>query len=114
MQEIKLCEQEKNLMGKNWIDKRWPPRIFHGENGQLVHPYTRTQSPNLELMNCYYRYKSHHTFGCDAKVQMREKSDKPGLDECLVSGDHSKLCKQKNGNKPANYSSRTGTIEAKI
>ncbi len=45
---------------------------------------------------------------------MREKSDKPGMDECLVSGEHSELCKQKNGIKPTNFSSRNKTTEAKI
>ena len=45
---------------------------------------------------------------------MREKSEKPSLDECLVSGEHSELCKQKNGIKPTNFSSRNKTTEAKI
>ena len=101
-------------MDENWVNKRWPTRIFSGEKGQLMHPYTRIQTPNLKLMNCYYRCKSYRTFGCDARVQMREKSDKPGMDECLVSGEHSELCKQKNGIKPTNFSSRNKTTDAKI
>ena len=65
-----------------------------------MHPYTRIQTPNIKLANCYYRRKSYRTFGCDARVQMREKLDEPGMDECLVSGEHSELCKQKNRIKP--------------
>ena len=79
-----------------------------------MHPYTRIQTPNLKLMNCYYRYKSYRTFGCDPRLQMREKSDEPGMDECLVSGEHSELCKQKNGIKSTNFSSSNNTTEAKI
>ena len=45
---------------------------------------------------------------------MREISDKPGLDECLASGEHSEQCKQKNRIKPANFSSSDNTTEAKI
>ncbi len=72
------------------------------------------QTPTLKLMSCYYRCKSHCTLRCDAKLQMREKHDKPGVDECLVSADHSDLCKQKNGIKPKKFSTRTDTTEAKI
>ncbi len=90
-------------MAENGVNKRWPTGIFYAEKGHLMHPYTRIQTPNLKLMNCYYRYKSYRTFGCDARVQMREKSDKPGMDECVVRGEHSELCKQKNGIKPKKF-----------
>ena len=60
-------------MDENWVNKRWPTQIFYGEKGQLMHPHTRIQTPNLELMNCYYMCKSYRTFGCNARLQMREK-----------------------------------------
>ena len=115
VQETKVTEAcGTRMVSEDWVNKRWPTRIFYGEKGQLMHPYTRIQTPNLKLMNCYYRCKSYRTFGCDARVQMREISDKPGLDECLASGEHSEQCKQKNSIKPANFSSSDNTTEAKI
>ena len=115
VQETKVTEAcGTHMVSEDWVNKRWPTRIFYGEKGQLMHPYTRIQTPNLKLMNCYYRCKSYCTFGCDARVQMRQISDKPGLDECLASGEHSEQCKQKNGIKPANFSSSDNTTEAKI
>ena len=42
LEEIEIGDKEEKVaMEKNWIDKRWPPRIFYGEKGQLMHPYTR-------------------------------------------------------------------------
>ncbi len=52
VQDMKLNEPlDVQSMDENWVNKRWPTRIFYGEKGQLMHPYTRIQTPNLKLMN---------------------------------------------------------------
>ncbi len=86
-----------------WINKRWPTCIFYGEKGQLMHPYSRSQAPNLKLMNCCYRCKSYRTFGCDARLKLQELPNQPGKDDWLLVGGHSEMCMRKNGIKSANY-----------
>jgi hypothetical protein len=71
-----------------------------------MHPYSRSQAPNLKLMNCYYRCESYRTFGCDAKLKLQEIPDQPGKDNWIMIGRHSDMCKLKNGIKPANYTSQ--------
>ena len=34
------------------IEKRWPKRVFYGEDGHLRHPYAKMEKPNLNLMSC--------------------------------------------------------------
>ena len=70
-----------------------------------MHLYSRSQAPNLKLMNCYYRCKSYRTFGCDVKLKLQEIPDQPGKDDWILVGEHSDMCKRKNGIKPANYTS---------
>ena len=94
------------LAEDSWINRRWPTRLFCGEKEELMHPYSRSQAPNLKLMNCYYRCKSYRTFGCDAKLKLQEIPDQPGKDNWIMIGRHSDMCKLKNGIKPANYTSQ--------
>jgi hypothetical protein len=70
-----------------------------------MHPYSRNQAPNLNLMSCYYRCKSYHTFGCDARLKLQEIPNQPGKDDWLLVGGHSEMCMRKNGIKSANYTS---------
>jgi hypothetical protein len=37
-----------------YVNKRWPTRVFYGKDGELKHPYTRMEKPNLNLMSCRY------------------------------------------------------------
>ena len=37
-QEVKLGMLKLKKDDDNWIEKRWPTRIFYGEKGQLMHP----------------------------------------------------------------------------
>ena len=104
-QEVELGMLKLKKDDDNWIEKRWPTRIFYGEKGQLMHPYTRSQTPNLKLMNCYYRCKSYRTFGCDARLKLQEIPNQPGKDDWVLVGEHSEMCKRRNGIKPANYTS---------
>ena len=30
---------------EDWIEKRWPKRVFYGEDGHLRHPYARMKNP---------------------------------------------------------------------
>jgi hypothetical protein len=53
----------------------------------------------------YYRCKSYCTFGCDVKLKLQEIPDQPGKDDWILVGEHSDMCKRKNGIKPANYTS---------
>ena len=94
------------LAEDSWINRRWPTRLFCGEKEELMHPYSRSQAPNLKLMNCYYRCKSYRKLGCNAKLKLQEILDQPGNDNWIMIGKHSDMCKVKNGIKPANYTSQ--------
>ena len=56
-------------------------------------------------MSCYYRCKSYRTFGCDAKLKLKEKAGAPGEDEWTLVGHHTELCQNKNGIRATNYAS---------
>ncbi len=94
------------LTEDSWINRRWPTWLFYGEKEELTHPYSRSQAPNLKLMNCYYRCKSYRTFGCGAKLKLQEIPDQPGKDNWIMIGRQSDMCRLKNGIKPANYTSQ--------
>ena len=61
--------------------------------------------PNLKLKSCYYRCKSYRTYGCDAKLKLKEIPGSGGIDDCILVGGHSDLCRTKNGIRPTNYAS---------
>ncbi len=82
---------------EDWIEKRWPKRVFYGEDGHLRHPYARMEKPNLKLMSFRYRCKSYRTYKCNARLDIVEINRNPGVDERRVWGEHSKLCKKKMG-----------------
>jgi len=63
---------------EDWIEKRWPKRVFYGEHGHLRHPYARMEKPNLNLMSCRYRCKSYRTFKCTARLDIVEINGNPG------------------------------------
>ena len=102
---VKSTDTEALNVDGDWVNKRWPTRIFYGGRGELRHPYTRMHTPNLKLMSCYYRCKSYRTYGCDAKLKLKEKAGAPGIDEWTLVGHHTELCQNKNGIRATNYSS---------
>ena len=102
---VKLTDKEALNVDDDWLNKRWPTRIFYGGRGELRHPYTRMRTPNLKLMSCYYRCKSYRTFGCDAKLKLKEKAGAPGEDEWTLVGHHTELCQTKNGIRATTYAS---------
>ncbi len=71
----------------------------------MRHPYTRMRTPNLKLMSCYYRCKSYRTFGCDAKLKLKIKVGSEELDEWMLVGSHTEVCRNKNGIRATNYTS---------
>ena len=89
----------------DWVNKRWPTRLFYGGKGELCHPYTRARTPNLKLMSCYYRCKSYRTFGCDAKLNLTIIGGPSGSDKWTLVGKHTEICKSKNGIRSSNYTS---------
>ena len=48
---------------------------------------------------------SYCTYGCDAKLKLKEKAGAPGIDEWTLVGHHTELCQNKNGIRATNYSS---------
>ncbi len=63
-----------------YVNKRWPTRVFYGEDGELKHPYTRMEKPNLNLMSCRYCCKLYRTFKCSARLDIVETKTTPGVD----------------------------------
>ena len=80
---------------EDWIKKWWPYRVFYGKEGQLKHPYSRMEKPNLKLMSCRYRCKSYRTFKCIARLDIFEDPENPGEDIKSGRGEHSERCQKK-------------------
>ncbi len=78
---IKFTDTKAINFDEDWVNKRWPTRIFYGGRGEMRHPYTKMRTPNLKLMSCYYRCKSYRTFGCDAKLKLKIKGGPEGVYE---------------------------------
>ncbi len=111
---IGSCGPENVVSSEDdWIEKRWPKRVFYGEDGDLRHPYARMEKPNLNLMSCRYRCKSYRTFKCTARLDIMMSDVNPGVDERRAWGEHSELCKKKNGIKPNNYTETKEMTETK-
>ncbi len=47
-QAINMKPPNGTLAEDSWINRRWPTRLFYGEKGELMHPYSRSQAPNLK------------------------------------------------------------------
>jgi len=95
------------------IEKRWPKRVFYGEDGHLRHPYAKMEKPNLNLMSCWYSCKSYRTFKCTARLDIVEIYGNPEVDEHHAWGEHSELCKKKNGIKPNDYKETKESTDTK-
>ncbi len=97
-----------------YVNKRWPTRVFYGKDGELKHPYTRMEKPNLNLMSCRYRCKSYRTFKCSARLDIVEDKTTPGMDIKHGWGEHSELCQKKNGIKPKDYVEENNSAGTKL
>ncbi len=78
-----------------YINKRWPMRVFYGKDGELKHPYSRMEKPNLNLTSCRYCCKLYRTFKCSTRLDIVEDKTNPGVDIKHGWGDHSELCQKK-------------------
>ena len=87
----------KSKISKDWINEKWPTRVFYGKQGELSHPYSRMKTPNIKKMTCYYRCKSYRTYKCDAKLTLKLVGGPTGESEWTLSGSHSEICRVKNG-----------------
>jgi len=65
------------------------------------------------LMSCRYRCKSYRTYKCTARLDIVEIDGNPGVDERRAWGEHSELCKKKNGIKPNDYKEPKESTESK-
>lgn len=96
-EDDEMGDSDKIDITKDWINERWPTRVFYGKQGELSHPYSRMKTPNIRKMTCYYRCKSYRTYKCDAKLKLTLVGGPTGESEWTLSGGHSEICRSKNG-----------------
>ena len=77
-------------------EKRWPTRVYFGEEGHMKFSYTRRSEPNYKIRSARYRCKSYRSYKCTAKLEIREIE---GQDRYFLSGEHSQNCIAMNGVK---------------
>ena len=78
------------------LEKRWPTRVYFGEEGNMKFSYTRRDEPNYKIKSARYRCKSYRSYKCTAKLEIREIE---GKDKYFLSGEHSQNCIKMNGVK---------------
>ena len=78
------------------LEKRWPTRVYFGEEGNMKFSYTRRDEPNYKIKSARYRCKSYRSYKCTAKLEIREIE---GKDKYFLSGEHSQNCITMNGVK---------------
>jgi len=96
-EDEELGGSDKIKITEEWVNQRWPTRVFYGKQGELSHPYSRIKTPNIKRMTCHYRCKSYRTFKCDAKLKLKVVGGPTGESEWTLSGGHSEICRSKNG-----------------